>query len=609
MKHTDRIFVALLLVAGILFLCLPQMDVIAAELQTYAFNTLELMSVNLLGTKSNSMVDSVSVSTDGQYVAFDTGATNLVTGTTNAYKDVFVKDRETGLVQRVSISSAGGVGNNNSRMPSISGDGRYVAFMSMATNLVAGDTNGSQDIFVYDRLTEVIVLASVSADGTQANGVSQNPKMCGNGSHVVFESYATNLVDSDTNGMADIFIKNLSTGAVELVSTATDGTQANNTSSLPDVSADCRYVVFKTRASNLSAIDTNNRYDIFIKDRTTGTTTRVSDTAAGSESNNHSDRPAVSNDGQVVAFASDATNFVTGDNNGGTDVYVKNLQNGAVTLASVATNGNSNNGFSMYPSISGDGRYVAFYSSSTDLDADDTNGTWDIFVFDRSDSSTVMVSKTDSDGIANGPSYDPKISNDGTAVAFVSSASNMLSGDADDTGDAYLVTYVAPQLATPTLVGPDDDSSSYNTSPVFDWEDVTDATGYTLQYSTDEAFSSPTEETVAVSTFTPSSIWRLGEWFWRVKATGDAPESEWSAVWNYTVLESSTDDFMITVKTDNDGTTNDNQFFIGTTGSGYNYNVDCDNDGTNEATDETGLYTCTYAAPGTYTIRHPRQRW
>jgi Tol biopolymer transport system component len=228
------------------------------------------------------------------------------------------------VVQLVSVASDGTQGNSHSVSPSISADGRYVAFSSLASNLVPGDTNGKQDIFVHDRLTGQTTRVSVASDGTQGNGDSDFASISADGRYVAFSSLASNLVAGDTNGTWDVFVHDRLTGQTTRVSVASDGTQGNEDSIGVEISADGRYVAFTSLASNLVAGDTNGTWDVFVHDRLTGQTTRVSVASDGTEGNGHSLYGlSISADGRYVAFASVASNLVSGDANGGiTDAFI-----------------------------------------------------------------------------------------------------------------------------------------------------------------------------------------------------------------------------------------------------------------------------------------------
>ena len=265
----------------------------------------------------------VALSEDGRYVAFTSFASNLVPFTdTNGVNDIFVHDRQTGQTTRVSVASDGTQANDRSLVVALSGDGRVVAFDSEASNLVPGDTNGSRDVFVHDRQTGQTTGVSVASDGAQANGFSSRAALVADGRVVAFDSLATNLVPGDTNSTWDVFVHDRQTGQTTRVSVASDGTQANERSFFVTLSGDGQVVAFDSEASNLVPGDTNGVDDVFVHDRQTGETTRVSVANNGTQGDNSSFRGRISANGRVVAFSSDATKLVPGDTNGKTDVFV-----------------------------------------------------------------------------------------------------------------------------------------------------------------------------------------------------------------------------------------------------------------------------------------------
>ena len=266
---------------------------------------------------------SPSISADGRYIVFNSSASNLVQGDTNNNRDVFVHDRQTGNTERISIRSNGSQANNNSFYGTISNDGRYVAFSSWASNLVANDTNNTRDIFVHDRQSGNTERVSVSSDGVQANGDTYHSAISADGRYVAFNSFANNLVEGDTNNHKDIFVHDRQTGKTERVNVGTDNSQANEDSALGTISADGRYVVFESVANNLVENDINNQNDIFVRDRQTGKTERVNLDSAGSQTNNRSFLSSISADGQYVAFNSWANNLVDDDNNSILDIFVR----------------------------------------------------------------------------------------------------------------------------------------------------------------------------------------------------------------------------------------------------------------------------------------------
>jgi Tol biopolymer transport system component len=261
-------------------------------------------------------------------VAITTEASNLASDDTNNTWDVFVTDRQMGVTERVSIVDDGTEGNNVSghrSPPTLSAEGRYVAFVSWASNLVADDSNGVGDIFVHDRQTGETEQISLGFNGIEANGESTAPFVSADGRYIVFDSEASNLIPNDTNEEADIFIYDRQTRAIERLSVSSDGLQGNGQSRHPSLSADGRWVVFVSLADNLVKSDTNSFADVFIHDRQTGRTVRVSETGEGIESNDRSTSPRISADGYWVVFASLASNLVSDDTNGAWDIFLRDV--------------------------------------------------------------------------------------------------------------------------------------------------------------------------------------------------------------------------------------------------------------------------------------------
>ena len=260
-----------------------------------------------------------------------------------------MRDRNTGATERVSLDSTGTQGNSDSLSPSISADGRYVAFYSFASNLVTGDSNGASDIFVHDRNTGDTERVSVDSGGTQGNSGSYGPSISSDGRYVAFHSFASNLVAGDSNGVVDIFVHDRNTGDTERVSLDSSGTQGNSGSANPSISSDGRYVAFYSFASNLVAGDTNGAYDIFVHDRNTGDTERVSVDSSGTQGNSDSANASISSDGRYVAFFSGASNLVTGDSNGFSDIFVHDRNSGDTERVSVDSSGTQGNSDSLHP--------------------------------------------------------------------------------------------------------------------------------------------------------------------------------------------------------------------------------------------------------------------
>jgi Tol biopolymer transport system component len=382
------------------------------------------------------------ISDDGRYVAFSSYATNLVDGDTNDFgTDIFVHDRTTGTTERVSVNSSGAEANGESYSPSISSDGRYVAFISNATNLVPeNDTNNAHDVFVHDRTTRTTERVSVSASEAEANGDSFSSTISADGRYVAFDSDASNLVANDGNGATDAFVYDLTTKTTERVSVGPmvegSATQGNGASYSPSISADGRYVAFDSDASNLVANDSNTFRDIFVYDRTAGTTQWVSQSRLCICTTAHDNyTPSISADGRFVAF--------TGTTNNGSEIFVSDRNapsNSEWVSRPVSGTFQNEYGDNLRPSISANGRFVAFTSSQSNLvpQGESYPYHYDVFVRDRSTKTTELVTTSSCTTKANGDSFSSTISADGRYAVFYSEASNLVADDTNGFGDVFV---------------------------------------------------------------------------------------------------------------------------------------------------------------------------
>ena len=325
------------------------------------------LSVSEAGQEGDDFGFLPSVSAQGRYVAFESGVSDLVEGDSNGVVDVFVYDLKTDRVRRVSISSNGRQANDASMAASLSADGRYVAFDSKASDLVEGDSNGRWDVFVHDLVGRETRRVSVSSKGSQGDGDRYLPSFSADGRFVAFRSDAAGLVDADTNGFWDIYVHELETGRTHLVSVSNGGHEANHNSHMPSISADGRFVAFKSEASNLVDGDTNGTHDIFVRDLRARQTQLVSISSDGDLGDGYSDMPRISADGGSVAFRSAASNLVQGDTNAAWDIFVHELRTGSTSLASVSSQGEQGRRSSGMSSISANGRFVAFRSLAPNL--------------------------------------------------------------------------------------------------------------------------------------------------------------------------------------------------------------------------------------------------
>ena len=281
---------------------------------------------------------------------------------------------------------------------------------------------------------------SVSSDGDEVTGfgdfISDYPHISADGRYVVFDSIATNLVPNDTNGFSDAFLHDHVTGKTTQVSVSPDGVAGNQATFAQGISGDGRYVVMESYASNFVPNDESGR-DVFVRDNVTGEMTMVSKPVGGGSANNDSFGGAISRDGRFVAFESDASNLVPNDTNGASDVFVFDRQSGTLSLVSMDGAGNQSNAFSGYPSLSADGRYVTFNSRGTNMPGNPT-GLYQVYRRDRVTGEVVLVSVPAGGGSANGSSFGGHISLDGNLVAFDSDASNLVPQDDNSASDVFV---------------------------------------------------------------------------------------------------------------------------------------------------------------------------
>ncbi len=402
-----------------------------------------LAATSTSGQAANSTSTYASMSGDGRLVAFTSFANNLVGSDTNTSTDIFVKDLVTGQTTRVSTNGAGAEANSSSSDASLSMNGRYVVFQSTASNLVGGDTNGLQDVFVKDLQTGQTMRASTGSAGEEANNGATDATISADGRFVLFTSSASNLVAGDGNVTNDVFLKDLQTGSTTLLSRTGAGV-GDAASGNAAISADGRVVAFDSAATNLATGDTNGTSDIFLRNLATGSLQRVSTDAAGTQANGGSINASLSADGRYVCFESSATNLVAGDTNGNTDVFVKDLGTGAVTLVSQRADGTRASGFSGSATLSADGRYVAFYSVANNLVDDDHNGWYDVFVKDLHTGAIERLGVAP-DGSGGVPTimtftWHPVFSADGSSITFTSPSRTLLPEDPTNSVQVYTVS-------------------------------------------------------------------------------------------------------------------------------------------------------------------------
>ncbi len=375
----------------------------------------------------------------GRFVTFTTSAALLPADNNAGTNDIYLVDTASGSLELISLTYQGGSGNLPSEMPAdLSEDGRMVAFHSRATNMLPGQGT-DENAFVRDRVLGLTRMVSVSSTGVEGGSVAQ-PRISGDGRYVVFVSLGAMLFPGDNNNRNDVFVRDLVAGTTELVSITSTGTVGNNDSGNiagADISRGGRFVVFPSGATNLISGYVPAFMDIYLRDRLLGVTSVVSRGLNGQLSNGGSSQPVCSEDGQMIAFMSAASNLVSGDTNSKIDIFVRNIGTGMTDRVSVSSTLAQGNDWSTSPSISPDGRFVGFMSMATNLVPGDNNGAWDVFMHDRVTRQLERISVNANGLESNGDSYFLSMSRDAVELVFHSVGSNLVPGDTNLNSDVF----------------------------------------------------------------------------------------------------------------------------------------------------------------------------
>ncbi len=501
---------------------------------------IERVSISAYGTQANGPSGTFppAISNDGRYVAFVSAATNLVDADTNGVDDVFVRDRFLCTTLLVSRANSAEQGNQNSNAPSMSSDGRYIAFVSSSNNLVVGESTDFYDrVFMHDLQTGETTLVSVASDGTEANGSSGYPSVSGDGRYVAFVSYATNLVSDDTNNTADVFVHDTQTGTTVRASVASDGSQANDGANYvaPHLSSNGRYVVFTSIATNLVSSAPGAGDQVYKHDLQTGKTTEESLSSNGVPGNDDSFAPFVSDDGNQVLFSSYSNNLAGTDEYQFADIYLRDHPSDETTMLPLVPPGTARYGDLNLDGLSADGRMVLLWTYVWHLVSDDNDANGDVFVYYRYYHQTRRLSVPANGTTANNMSDNAGISPNGSFVAFQSLASNLVSGDTNQVSDVFLVEVNAPTvpIGAPALNYFTDQQATLT------WNQTFRAIGYQVQVDTDTGFRSPMtldKQVGADALFLQTPVLPYGTYYWRVRAQlGVNRWSAWSTVERFEV--------------------------------------------------------------------------
>jgi pimeloyl-ACP methyl ester carboxylesterase len=400
----------------------------------------QLISMNTAGTQADSgssYTTNSAVSADGRYVVFASGASNLSSASTSDGQTyVYVRDTQLRQTTLASVSNSGAAADFGASNPTISSNGRYVAFVSQSDNLPLAPPSGASAVYMRDLLLAQTEREDVTSSGTSANGSSSSePNISADGRFVAFISNATNLVPGVTSTNEQVFVRDRNSGNVVLASIGVDGSWANQGASLPSISADGRFVAFYSSSSNLVSQNTGDMVQVYVRDLQVNRTVLASAANGGSAANSgvlsNYNAPAISADGRFVAFSSNATNLVPGaiDANGDFRAFLKDLQSQTTTLIDTDALGVPLSQGGIEPTISADGRFVAYAIYGQTIVRDMTGG--------HSAVVSLATNGSPSNNLENAPSP-PSISYGGTSIALVSSATNLVASDTNGTTDIFL---------------------------------------------------------------------------------------------------------------------------------------------------------------------------
>jgi dipeptidyl aminopeptidase/acylaminoacyl peptidase len=396
------------------------------------------VSVTADGSQPNGQSWDPQLSADGRYVTFNSYATNLGPAVTSGVYNVYVRDTVANTTKALAVAADGTAGNRLSEFATISADGRYIAFSSESTNLPPTPTSWvhNSQVYLYDQTTGELTRVSSPTNGREASRESLQPMISADGRFITYSSHASNLVPGDTNNKQDIFLYDIATKT----NTRISPNQANGASFWPTISPDGRYIGYMSYATNLVPGDTNANSDLFVYDREAGTTTRINVTSAGRQSSGVGLAIAsFSADGRLITYHDSSPNLVPGDTNQENDAFLYDQNTRTTTRISTGPGGVQADGQSLVPRITGDGSQVVYWSNATNLVPGDTNGTYDTFLYDTRNRTTRIVSQAADGAQGNAQSASASITPDGKLIALDTDASNFAPDDTNGLSDIYLL--------------------------------------------------------------------------------------------------------------------------------------------------------------------------
>lgn len=425
-----------LLACSFVFIVTTLVDAVACPLKPIR------ISVGSDKSEGNAISSFPYISGNGNFVTFQTSATNFFANTVASTTNVVLYNRKTKALTLVSKGLDGNPGNLGSTSADISKTGRFVIFTSNASNLVAGDTNGRLDAFIFDRTEDSITRISKSFSGGELNGASYAAGISPNGRYVTWLTYASNVSDSDTDTFGDVYLYDRLSDSSELISVSSDEEKGNDESYVGNstVSNSGRFVVFSSSASNLvlPRINTSTNRTVYLRDRTEGTTQVVSLDSSNTEAIGDAVKPSISADGRVVGFGSEA-NITPTDSNSVADAFLRKIRSGKTSLMTRGRSGQQGNQGGSYRHMDEFGNYVSFSSESTNLTKISSNNKEQVYLKKSKGRSVELLSVNKSGVAGNEDSVWPMISSDARWATFFSGATNLVENDSNDNFDVFLV--------------------------------------------------------------------------------------------------------------------------------------------------------------------------